>query len=104
MVFDDNQVPDKAENQIFSPSSPSAIIKKSIPIFSVAEENNDGDQSQSEQAANQIQPIKDKFLITKLEDWITQSLRPHEVQQAKKRIEEMYPLKNLPIENLFPVL
>ena len=101
MVFDDNQVPDKSVSHMFSPSSPSAIIKKSIPIFSVAEENNDADQSEGE---SQIQPIKDKFLITKLEDWITQSLRPDEVQQAQKRIDEMYPLKNLPLENLFPVL
>lgn len=47
---------------------------------------------------------KDNFYSIKLETWITETLHPQEVQQAKKRIDEMYPLKNLPMENLFPVL
>ena len=47
---------------------------------------------------------KDNFYSIKLETWITEALHPQEVQQAKKRIDEMYPLHNLPMENLFPIL
>jgi len=47
---------------------------------------------------------KDNFYSIKLETWITETLHPQEVQQAKKRIDEMYPLYNLPMENLFPIL
>lgn len=47
---------------------------------------------------------KDNFYSIKLETWITETLHPQEVQQAKKRIDEMYPLHNLPMENLFPIL
>jgi hypothetical protein len=53
---------------------------------------------------DEVKKLMQQLGKSQIEKWLGNTLTDKEVLQAQKRIDEMYPLGNIPIEILFPYL